>query len=58
MFGNFNEEQSNDRNIQVYDTVKATELMLCYRFPIGVYAGCSGEAFLKNRESDSERNFL
>lgn len=32
MFGNFNEEQSNDHSIEVYDTEIDTEAMLCYRF--------------------------
>jgi glycosyltransferase involved in cell wall biosynthesis len=47
MFGNFNEKQSNDMSIQVYDAVKATELMLCYRFPIGVYCRMFRRSFIE-----------
>jgi len=49
MFGNFNEEQSNDYSIEVYDTEKATEAMLCYRFPIGVYCRMFRRSFIEEQ---------
>lgn len=46
MFGNFDETQSTDESAQIYNAEKATELMLCYRFPIGVYCRMFKKSFL------------
>ena len=49
MFGNFDEEQIKDDSIQRYSAAKATELMLCYRFPIGVYCRMFKRVFLEDK---------
>lgn len=50
MFGNFDEKQTSDVSTQVYGAEKATELMLCYRFPIGVYCRIFRKKFLEKQK--------
>lgn len=47
MFGNFDKSQSTDNSVQIYDSAKAMELTLCYRFPIGVYCRMFKRSFLE-----------
>lgn len=49
MFGNFDERQSSNDSVQVYDSSKASELMLCYRFPIGVYCRMFKRDFIESQ---------
>ena len=46
MLGNFDETQKTDTGIQIFNSVKSTEFMLCYRFPIGVYCRMFKKEFL------------
>lgn len=50
MFGNFDEKQTSDVSTEVYGAEKATELMLCYRFPIGVYCRIFKREFIEKQK--------
>ena len=50
MFSNFDSSQSNDLDISVLSAEKATEQMLCYRFPIGVYCKMFRRTFLEDNK--------
>lgn len=47
MFSNFDRVQTNDDSVQIYGAEKATELMLCYRFPIGCYCRMLKREFME-----------
>lgn len=49
MFSNFSGAQTNDDSVQIYDAKKATELMLCYRFPIGCYCRMLKREFIEKQ---------
>nr|WP_319999866.1 glycosyltransferase [uncultured Draconibacterium sp.] len=48
MFTTFHKQQLSTDNIQIYSPEEATEAILCYRVPIGVYCKMFKKDFLKN----------
>ena len=46
MFGNYNLNQVKNEKIEIYSAEKATEAILCYKIPIGVYCKMFKRSFI------------
>ncbi|EQC89192.1 MULTISPECIES: glycosyltransferase family 2 protein [Lactococcus] len=47
MFGNFDSKQIHDEEVQIWNAEEATEAILCYQVPIGVYCKLFESKFIK-----------
>lgn len=50
MFGNFNEKQNTNLVINNFTAEQATEQMLCYKYPIGVYCKLFRRSFIEENK--------